>query len=66
MALFVLRYISCMLIFVIGLKAPAIISHVPEDTETLINDANTVRNRRRHDDLFPVLHISINHRFPFF
>lgn len=39
MALFVLRYSSCMLIFVIGLKAPAIISYIPEDGQNLINDS---------------------------
>lgn len=43
MALFVLRYVSCMLIFVLGLKAPGIISHVPEDAHNLINEDNNVQ-----------------------
>ena len=44
MALFVIRYISCMLIFFIGLKAPAIISHILEDSENLFqNNQQSVR-----------------------
>lgn len=43
MALFVLRYVSCMLIFVLGLKAPGIISHVPEDVHNLLNNDNNAQ-----------------------
>lgn len=40
MALFVLRYLSCLLIFVLGLKAPGIISHIPEDEDNLLGREN--------------------------
>lgn len=42
MSLFVMRYISCLLIFVLGLKAPGISPPYEEDYIHLENDTNTV------------------------
>lgn len=40
MTLFVLRYLSCLLIFVLGLKAPGIITHTGDYNQ--INNENPV------------------------
>lgn len=45
MALFVMRYISCLLIFVLGLKAPGIPSHLDEDYIHLESETNTVSGK---------------------
>lgn len=42
MSLFVTRYISCLFIFVLGLKAPGILAHREDDYIHLANDAPTV------------------------
>lgn len=44
MSLFVTRYISCLLIFVLGLKAPGIAMNREDDYIHLENDANPVKN----------------------
>lgn len=46
MSLFVARYISCLFIFVLGLKAPGILTHRDDDYIHLQNDANSVSKDR--------------------
>lgn len=42
MSLFVARYISCLFIFVLGLKAPGILTYRDDDYIHLQNDASSV------------------------
>lgn len=42
MSLFVARYVSCLFIFVLGLKAPGILSHREDDYIHLEHDTNSV------------------------
>lgn len=44
MTLFVARYITCLFVFVLGLKAPGLVAHREDDYIHLRNDANAVSN----------------------
>lgn len=50
MSLFVSRYVCCLMIFVLGLKAPGITSNREDDYIHLENETNTVR--RKHCIIF--------------
>lgn len=44
-SLFVARYVSCLLIFILGLKAPGIASNREDDYIHLVNDSNNQESR---------------------
>lgn len=48
MSLFVTRYFSTLLIFVLGLKAPGIANYHEDDYVNLENETNTVSKRTRN------------------